>query len=682
MVNLSRLKGSQRIRQRTGVNLGSDDIRGVQQTFFEVVSNSIDRFKKGYGEEIIITKHKDLSYTIEDFADGLPMDWNENEKSYNWDLALKVLYAGENYEESNRQNGELGYNGLGLVSTQYSSEYMNVVVNRDGYTYEVNCKKGRPVDKNTLEFICEDDDYTLSKELGEKVLKKYKNNYEHTGTKIIYKPDLEVFTDINIPNQWIFEKLKKQAVINTGLKIIYIDEIENQTYEFKYNSIIDYLKELSEENTISDFILFKGSGEGQDVKTKPVYNVNFQFAFAFSNQFNLFEHYHNSSELTDRKSVTATSIEKALTDAIHKYLTQNNLYNKGEPKIKFTDIEDSLICILSSKSSYTSYANQTKLSIDNRFIKEFLTEQINNKLEIYFTENKLEADKIANQVLINSRANNKANQTKLDIKKKLQINNGGKSSLSQKIEGVKHCDMRNSKLEERYFLIDEGVSANSTISDAIDGRIMGCCGLKGRFINSLKASVSKVLENEPALKIIQALGCGIEIPYNERKKYKHIDCFDINNLKYANVGILCDADAFGKGINLSLITFFYKFFPTLLKQNRINLVISPRYEVVTKNETIFCYNESEKLNIIDELKSKNKSYYVGIKKGLGEFNKEDFYKYVLCEEARKKTFIPIEYEGAEDIIKYHFDMLMGDDITNRKQFIKDNIVNINLNEIE
>lgn len=681
MANLSRLKGSQRIRQRAGVNLGSDDIRGVQQTFFEVVSNSIDRFKKGYGNKIIITKHKDLSYTVEDFADGLPMDWNEDEKAYNWDLALKVLYAGENYEEQNRQNGELGYNGLGLVSTQYSSEYMNVTVNRDGYTYEVKCKKGRPMDKNTLEFVCEDDDYILSKELGEKVLKKYKNNYKSTGTKIIYKPDLEVFTDINIPSQWILEKLKKQAVVNTGLAITYIDEIEEKTYELRYNSIIDYLRELGGENTISDYILFEGNGEGQDIKTKPIYNVNYKFAFAFSNQLNLFEHYHNSSELTDRKSVTATSVEKALTDTIHEYLTQNNLYNKGESKIKFTDIEDSLICLLSSKSSYTSYANQTKLSIDNRFIKEFLTDQIKEKFKVYLIENKLEANTIISQVLLNKRANDKAEKTKLDIKKKLL--NTKSTGLSQKIEGLKHCDMRHSKLEERILLLDEGISANSTIIDSFDNRIMGAYGLRGRFINSLKAKVSDVLNNVPARGIIDALGCGIEIPKEEKKNFKDMKTFNIEDLKYFRVGILCDSDAFGKAISLSLITFFYRFIPTLLKQDRIFLVISPRFQIETRDGVShYVYNEKEKNEVINKIGEKNIKD-ITIRKGLGEFNKDEFWDLVLSPSAREETFIKVKYiEDQEEMIDYYFNALMGEDIINRKKFIKERIVNLNLDELE
>jgi DNA gyrase subunit B len=679
LADLTRLKGSERIRKRVSVMMGSDDIKGCQHTLFEITSNSIDRYRKGYGNYIKIIKHKDLNYSVLDFADGLPMEWNEKENAYNWDLALKVLYASDNYDADSTS---IGLNGLGLTSSQYASDYMNVISYRDGKKYTTKFKKGRPVDKNTEEFICDDDDNLFSKEQGERVLKTESNIDNEQGTKIYYKPDLEVFTNINIPIDWINDKLKKQTVVNKGLKIDVYDESADIIYTHFYeNGIVDYLQEITTDENITDIITFSDSGIGKDRSDKPEYKFSYEIAFVFNNTVNTLQYFHNSSELLQGGS-TAEAIESAFTNAIHEYIKNNNLYNKNESKIKFTDIQDSFSCMISSFSTMTSYANQTKLSINNKFIKDFTTSSLKDKLIVYFTENKLVADKIIGQCLINKRANEKAEQSKLDIKKKLQ---GETKSSFSKIPGVKHCDFKKSKVEERIFIVDEGISANSTIENSIDPRIMGCCGLRGRFINSYKAKVSDVLDNEPALRIINALGCGIEIPYEERKKYKDIQTFNIDNLNYGSLGILCDRDAFGRAINLSILTFMYKFMPTLLKQNRVYLITSPRYEfILTKTEeSLFAYNDIEKENLIQELNSKNIKYTIGIKKGLGEFNKEDFWLYVLSDEARKKTFIPVEYDQLnEALINKHFEMFMDTDTLPRKEFIRENITKIDLNNIE
>ncbi|WP_039230680.1 DNA topoisomerase [Clostridium haemolyticum] len=678
MADLKRLKGSERVRKRVSVMMGSDDIRGCQHTLFEIVSNSIDRHRKGFGDYIKVIKHKDLSYTIIDHADGLPMDWNEKEHAYNWDLALKVLYAGDNYDANSTA---LGINGLGLCSSQYASEFMEVISYKEDKKYTVKCKKGRPIDKETGEFICEDDDTLFTREQGQRVLLVESNSENKTGTYIHYKPDLEVFTNIDISIDWINDKLDKQAMVNKGLKIEIYDEKEDKLYTHFYESgIKDYIKTISNDNNFSDVIYFTDKGKGRDKADKPEYDYNYEIALVFNNEINRLEYYHNSSELLQGGS-TSDAISLAFTYAINEYAKDNNVFNKNESKIKFTDIQDSLICVISSFSTMTSYANQTKLSIDNKFIKDFTNQSLKERLKLYFIENKLEADRIVNQILINKRANDKAEKSKIEIRNKLQQSN--KKGLSLKIEGLKDCDMRNSQLEERILLVDEGVSPNSTIIKSFDGRIMGAMGLRGRFINALKSSVTDVLKNVPAHTLITALGCGIEIPYEERKIFKDIQTFNLDNLRYGSVGILCDADAFGKGINLALITFFYKFIPTLLKQGRVFLVKSPRFCITTKKDTFYAYDENEKNTIIQDLQSKGIKYDIGIKKGLGEFNTDEFWTYVLSPEAREKTFIQLDYNTVEeDIIKYYFDALMGEDIAERKKYIREHITNVDLNELD
>ncbi|WP_252251269.1 DNA topoisomerase [Clostridium sp. VAP52] len=681
--DLTLLRGSKKVRDRPSVILGSDGIRGVEQTLFEIITNSIDRWKDGYGDKVYIKRFKDNSFTIQDWADGLPIAWVENEQAYNWDISLNKLYGGDNYKQSDTLHGKLGNFGLGLASSQQSSEYMNVVVRKPNIKYSLKFKDGRPLNIETLDFLGKDDDTIFSKEIGRFAFKE-ENNYDgFTGTTINYKPDGRVFTELEIPIEWILNKLRRQAMVNSGIELIFEDEISSKSYSFKYNTISDYLKELTNEHdNMTDIIEFNGEAEGQDKKDKPKYKMNYTFSFTFNNKIQLQEYYHNSSELTELNlNVTTDAVKKGLTTALHKYILNNKLYKKGE-KIKFDDIKDSLVCILSSKSTRTSYSNQTKLSIDNKFIKDFISKDLEEQYFIYLTENSIEAKKISNQILINKRANDKALKTKSDLKQKLQ---GEKKGLKLKVEGLRDCDMSNSELEERIFIVDEGLSANSTIADSFDNRIMGCLGLRGRFINSLKkgCSISDVLNNQPALGIIQAMGAGIEIPKSELKKYNGIDSFNINNLRYGSIAILCDSDAFGYGISLSILTFLYKYMPTLVKQGRVYFVMSPRFEIIDKKDNVYyVYNEQEKQLKIKEL-GENNIKSIGIKKGLGEFNKDEFWDYVLSPSAREKSFIKILYdEKLNEQINYYFNMLMGDDIDNRKQFIKDKIVNVDVNELD
>jgi DNA gyrase/topoisomerase IV subunit B len=681
--DLSSLKGSERIRLRPSVNLGSDGIRGVQQTLFEVITNSIDRWKANYGDKVIITRNENQSFTIQDFADGLPTSWNEKEQAYNWDLALNTLYGGDNYTQSETLDGKLGNFGLGLSSTMMASEWMNVIVYRNGLKHTLKFKEGRPIDKINGEFVKEDNDYHLTKEEGEKALLIENSDIEGlSGTIISYKPDLNVFTSIDIPTEWIETKLRKQAMVNNGIELIFDDKLNNTKNIYKYDNISAYITELTNDDSMIDIIEFSGEAEGQDVPTKPIYKMDYNIAFTFNNNTQLQEFYHNSSELTELNlNVTTKSVRQALTNSLHKYIESNKMYKKGE-KIKFDDIEDSLICILLSRSTKTSYANQTKLSIDNPFIKQFINQDLEDKLSVYLMENPLDAKRLADQILINKRANDTAQKTKSDLKNKLQ---GTKKGLKLKVEGLRDCDMKNSKLEDRIFLVDEGLSANSTIADSFDNTIMGCLGLRGRFINSLKkpCSISDVLNNTPALGIIQAMGCGIEIPKSELKHFQDIETFDINNLRYGSIGLLCDSDAFGHGINLSILTFLYKYMPTLVKQGRVYIVISPRFEITDKKGNVYyAYNEEGKQKLIQEIGQDNIAS-IGIKKGLGEFNKDEFWDYVLSPEAREKSFIKIKYnENEEKQIDYYFNMLMGDDIDNRKTFIRERIVNVNLNELD
>lgn len=532
--DLDELQGSKRIRIRPSVVLGSDGIRGVQQTLFEIITNSIDRWKDGYGDKVIVTRHKDNSYTIQDFADGLPVKWNEKRKCYNWDLALCTLYGGDNYDQPTELTGKLGNFGLGLTSTQYSSEWMKVVVRKKNVKYTLNFREGRVVNKDTFEFIKEDNDIHCTKEESELALLEEENNDNYTGTTIIYKPDLNVFSDINIDTEWIQSKLQKQAMINNGITIEFNDELNDLNMTYHYDSPKDYMKDIIREGYFCDFIEIYGESEGRDAKHRDLYKMNYDVSISFNNDNSIQQYYHNSSELTELNvNVTTKALEKAITESIHKYIEKNSLYKKNE-RIKFNDISDSLVFILRSKSTQTSYANQTKLSINNSFIKDFITKDLEDKFTVFLTENTIQAKHIIDKVLINMRANNQALKSKLNIKKELE-----KNIRSPLDRPSKFTPCRSKNPKECRFIMTEGDSSIEPLRKSRDKLTTALYALKGKPINALKAELKDLLNNQEVKDIFKILQCGMMY---KGKPIKDIKPYTEEDLLYDKICICADMD--------------------------------------------------------------------------------------------------------------------------------------------
>lgn len=657
--SIKSLSDKDAVRLRPANILGSDGIDGCFHCLVEIFDNALDESRGGHGSEINIKKYKDGSYSVQDFGRGVPMDWNKSEEKYNYELIFAQLYAGGKYsnDETDSYSFAKGLNGLGASASAFSSEYFYVKSNRDGLEFKITMTEGDF--KNDLE--------------------KSKSKYESTGTFIKWKPDKNVFVEYDIPFEWIIELADKQALVNKGVTINIVDELTDKSLSYFYeNGIVDYVNTINNDKNITDVIYLETETRGKDREDKPEYKSKYEVAFCFNNENTMMESYHNSSFLKYGGS-PHDAIKLSFVYSVDKIIKSNGKYAKNEKKITFDDIKDSLVIVTNTYSTETSYQNQTKFSITNKFIKDFLNGYLREQLEIYFIENPLETEKIIEIILINKRSREKAESTRLNIKKKLQGNVG--NGLRNKIEGLNECDMKNTELSEREFWTCEGVSASSTITDARDSRTMGTYALRGRFISSLKNSVTDVLKNQPAMGIIQSLGCGIEIPSEEMKKVKDTKTFDIENLRYGKIIIACDSDSFGKGIGLSIITFFYKFMPTLLKQNRIYISVSPRYEIKTKNDNLFAYSENEKDSIVKKLEKSNTKFEIGIVKGLGELNKDVYWDYVMNPETRilKQLIYKEEYEQE---MNHCFDILMGDNIEERKKYVKENIINLDLTMVD
>ncbi len=635
--SISALKGPDRVRLKPAAILGSDGLEGCEHTFIEILANSIDEAREGYGKTIEITRFKDRSIQIRDYGRGCPVDYNEKEKRYNWELVYCELYAGGKYNNNDGENYEysLGTNGLGSCATQYSSEYMDVTVYKDGFKYDLHFEKG----------------------YNQGGLKKEPCEYKQSGTLQRWKPDLDVFTDINIPLEFFTTILKKQAVVNAGLKFKLYDEESNQRFEFLYeNGITDYVKEISAGKEITGIQYCESSAKGRDRADKPEYKLKMQFAFCFNNEINLIEYYHNSSFLENGGSPDK-AVRGAFVSEIDKYIKSQGKYNKDESKITFTDVQDSLILVTNSFSTMTSYENQTKKAINNKFIQEAMTDFIKQRLEIYFIENKLEADKILEQVLVNKRSRESAEKQRINIKKKLQSN----IDMINRVK--KFVDCRTKDPQKRELYIVEGDSALGSVKLGRDSEFQAIMPLRGKILNCLKADYGKIFDSDVIVDLIRVLGCGVEV----KSKHKDLTMFDMASLRWAKIIICTDADVDGFQIRTLVLAMIYRLMPSLIREGKVFIAETPLYEITCKGKTYFAYDDKEKATVMEQLAPQGK-ITLQRSKGLGENQPEMMWETTMNPETRR--LIKVLPEEAEHTA-YYFEMLLGDALDERKNHIRD-----------
>ncbi len=633
--SIKSLKGADRVRKRPGVIFGSDGIEGCEHSFFEILSNSIDEAREGFGREIRVEKKEDGCICVEDFGRGIPVGYNKLEKKYNWELIFCELYAGGKYNTNAAENYEysLGLNGLGLCATQYSSEFMDVVIHREGMEYVLHFKKGENVGGLT-----------------EKKLKAKK-----TGTKILWKPDLDVFTNINIPLTYFRDVLKRQAVVNNG--ILFKFSHKEKTDEFYYKEgIKDYVKEIAKDKALTKVVYFSTEKKGRDRKDKEDYKVKLSCAFCFSNSVKLIEYYHNSSWLEHGGS-PEKALKQAFVSQIHAYLKQNGKYNKNESKISFVDVEESLIFVSSSFSTQTSYENQTKKAITNQFIYEAMLEFLKHNLEIYFIENPQEIEKISKQILINKRSREKAEKTRLNLKKLLVTN----LDFANRIQ--KFVDCRSKDITKRELFIVEGDSALGACKQSRDANFQAIIPVRGKILNCLKSDYDKIFKNDIIKDLIKVLGCGVEVKSKFSKDFK---TFKLEGLRWNKVIICTDADVDGFQIRTLILTMLYRLTPSLIEKGYVYLALSPLFEIVAKEKRYFAYDEEEKVSIINELEKEKKKYEINRSKGLGENEPEMMWHTTMCPETRR--LVKVEPEQ-EEKTKEMFNLMLGENLQGRKDYI-------------
>ena len=642
--SISQLKGADRVRKRPGVIFGSDGLDGCQHAVFEILSNSIDEAREGYGKVITLTRYADRSIEVEDFGRGCPLDWNANEKRFNWELVFCELYAGGKYANNEGENYEysLGLNGLGSCATQYSSEYMDVTVWRDGNKYELHFKKGKVIGKRGQELTITPADR------------------KKTGTTIKWRPDLEVFTDIDIPEEFFKDILHRQAVVNAGVTFRFRNQNGNKFYVTEYvyeNGILDYVHEIAHESPLTSPYFISAERRGRDRADKPEYKVKLSAAFCFSNKVKAIEYYHNSSWL-EYGGAPEKAARSAFVYAIDAYIKKIGKYQKNESKINFQDVADCLVLVTNCFSTQTSYENQTKKAITNRFIQEAMTDFFKEKLEVYFIENKPEADKIAEQVLVNKRSREAAEKTRQGMKKKLS----GSIDIANRVQ--KFVDCRSRDPEKREIYIVEGDSALGACKLSRDADFQGIMPVRGKILNCLKADYVRIFKSDVITDLLKVLGCGVEV---QAKGQKDLNAFDINNLRWNKVIICTDADVDGFQIRTLILTMIYRLVPTLIREGYVYIAESPLYEIECKGKTYFAYSDKEKADIVSGLGGAKAT--INRSKGLGENDPDMMWMTTMNPETRR--LIKVMPEEAEHMSQM-FDLLLGDDLAGRKNHIAEN----------
>ena len=635
--SITMLKGPDKVRKRPGVIFGSDGLDGCAHSIFEVISNSIDEARAGYGNKIIITRYQDHSIEVEDFGRGCPVDYNKAEDRYNWELVYCELYAGGKYNaDDDNYAYSLGLNGLGLCATQFASAYMDVDVVRDGYQYHLHFEKGENIGG----------------------LEKKPTKKKQTGTRTRWLPDLDVFTEIDVPDAYFCDTLRRQAVVNPNLLFLYRKEEADGAFtekQFLYeNGISDYVQEIAGNTALTSIQSWSAQREGRDREDKPDYKVKLNVALTFSNQVQRVEYYHNSSWLEHGGS-PEKAVKQAFVYQIDAYLRQNNKYLKSESKLKYEDVEACLILVSSSFSTQTSYENQTKKAITNKFIYETMTDFLKRQLEVYFIENPDEAEKIATQVLINKRSRENAEKTRLNLKKKLT----GALDVTNMIP--KFVDCRSKDLSRRELYIVEGDSALGSVKMARDAEFQAVIPVRGKILNCLKADYTKIFKNDIITDIIKLLGCGVEVT---TKANKDISSFHLDGLRWNKIVICTDADVDGFQIRTLILTMLYRLTPTLIDMGYVYIAESPLFEITTKKRTYFAYTEKEKSEILAQIG--DEKFTLQRSKGLGE-NEADMMALTTMNPQTRRL---IQVKAAEiEETAAMFDMLLGDNLQGRKDFI-------------
>lgn len=660
--DLGQLKGADQVRKRPAVIFGTNTINGAFSGFGELVANSIDEAREGYGEKITVDVQKDNVITVEDHGRGLPMDWNEKEQKYNWELALCTLYSSGKLDDS-QYSMSLGLNGLGLTATQFASTFMDVWATYGGKQYYMHFEKGNAVGKLQVKPVGDD--------VG-------------TGTKIVYQPDPEVFPELRtkeLTAEKFISYLRKQAMQTAGLEIEFKHYSLAKPVTFCYeNGAVDFIESLDMKLLCSKVASFDGEARGTDDEVlQPIeYDLKMNLAFNFCRDGSLIEMYHNASHLFEG-GVTLDAMSRGFTNAFNAVCREQNKLKGINDKILYRDIEGILVCIgsTSAPGNRTNFKNQVKSAITNPFIGNTYASFVYNKVKFWLDNNPKESARVIAEVL----ANKKAREEASEVSKKVIREMTKAVTFADKPKKFVDCTHKNPAMRELYIV--EGDSALGSVKLARDSATQAIIPVRGKIINCMKEKTTRIFANDIVKDILRVLGCGVEL------KSKYIDDlpkFDITKLNYSRVIICTDADIDGFHIRTLLLTFLWRLVPSLIKAGKVFIAESPLYTITWKKTKYydegyrFAFNDREKDQILAELAAKGidvNRVKIERSKGLGENDPDMMHESTMNPLTRH--LIPIEVPEDTTELNSYFNALLGDDLESRRELIEiyfDQVANV------
>ncbi len=621
------LEGLSAVRKRPGMYIGSTGTRGLHHLIYEVIDNSIDEAMAGYCDSVLVVLNEDNSVTVIDNGRGIPVKKLEKYNKPAVEIVLTKLHAGGKFGgQGYKVSG--GLHGVGISVVNALSEKLNIEIRRDGYIYQQDYVRGKPVAD----------------------LKKGKKTDKH-GTAITYYPDLEIFEDLDYKYEILSSRMKEMAFLNKGLQITLVDmrTDPNKKEEYRYEGgIVDFVSYLCEKKDClhKKVIYIANKNDNHEVEIAMQYTTGYsESIFSFANNIN-----------TTEGGTHLSGFRGALTRTINDYARTNNILKEKDENLLGEDVREGLTSIISVKLKDPQFEGQTKTKLGNSEIKGFVESTVNSMLAEFMGENPQIAKIIVNRCIDAARARNAAKKARDLTRKKSLLDSG---SLPGKLAD---CSINDPKFTEIYLV--EGDSAGGSAKQARDRRFQAILPLRGKILNVEKARLNKILSSNEIQAMITAFGAGIS------------EDFDIENTRYHKIIIMTDADVDGAHIRTLILTFLYRYMPKLVEAGYVYIAQPPLYQVKNGKEVNYAYTENE----LDALKKKYEGKKINIQqyKGLGEMDPEQLWETTMDPETR--TLLKVEIEDAliaDDV----FSTLMGDKVEPRRQFIEKNAKEVSFIDI-